>query len=270
LCLLIIGQLRTAEACLQALAEKFVEFENCRVFVQCPAGALEEGRHVYRTKYIDAWDPSPLPVGLKVAWPLFGNSGRAAKKAKPSFYYQVARQARAAKVFAKQIDWQKDWILKWRPDLRLLGSFDWRDCLREQAIWIPFHDNHGGFNDQCALGPASLMRHYLTRSSMLPEYLGFGGPIHAETFLEWSLQSVPVRRVPIPYCIDRGSCLNPVKMSTELGDVMDRGLIDEMQSAGAKVELGFADSKSAKLDPLGRAWQRCVARTLLSAERLAS
>lgn len=265
----VVGQLRSAEACLDALLVNFTDFTGCQICVQCPVGSGALSRDIYHSEKVDEWDPpAGLPLGVRFAWPVFGDSGRGARRSKPSFWYQLARQARSADVFSNEIDVERDWILKWRPDLRLLGKFAWGDYIHGNAVWLPFHDNHSGFNDQCALGPARLMLKYLNRQRELPQYLGQGGALHAETFLAWALRDTPVQRMRIPYCIDRGERLNPVKICTSLGDVPDSALIEHFKTAGVQLETESPGTRAGQLDVIGRAWQRLVAQPLVKVERL--
>ena len=263
--------MRTADHTFSNFRANILDWADTRLLVQCPKADIKAAAMTYRSSFTDAWDPMPtLPFCLRYAWPIWGDSGREAKRIKPSFYFQLVRQFRAASVFAEQIDFDRDWILKWRPDLNLYGPLDWRTLLtRPAALWLPQHDNHGGFNDQCALGPARLMMPYLRRLERLDDYFAEGGRIHAESFLRWALSGQPVRRIPLPYCIHRGGHLNPVKIKASHGDQVDPMLIETLVSAGVTVEL---DSESAEAVPvsigrnwIGGLWQNTLSRSFRAA-----
>lgn len=262
----IIGQLRTADYTFPNFRANIIDWPDTSILMQCPEADKEVAAKTYRSAFTDAWDPSPiLPPCVRYAWPLWGNTGREARRVKPSFYFQLVRQFRAASVFAHQIDLERDWILKWRPDLMLFGPLDWRAlAAKQEAVWLPQHDNHGGFNDQCALGPATLMLPYLRRLERLHDYLAAGGRIHSETFLKWSMAHVPVKRTPLPYCIHRGGHLNPVKFACRYGDEPDVALIEVLRTSGVSVELDEASTDPVSISRkwIGQIWQKTVARTL--------
>lgn len=267
----IVGQLRSVDKTSTAFRANLSNIDETRFCVQCGEGERESAQRYFGTAELDAWDPRPLlPPSVKLGWPLSGEEARFRK----SFFFQLVRQYRAVRRFSDQIDVKRDWILKWRPDLMLCDSFDWKEYLNKEAIWLPKHDNFGGYNDQCALGPASLMIPYLTRLERLSDYFSVGGRLRAETFLRWSLGDTPIGRMALPYCIHRGTHLHPVSFSRAYDDVYDEALITKFQSAGVGVLFTPVDlPPTMPAFPLcGRyshVWQRSLS-LFFSGERLAA
>lgn len=263
--ILIVGQLRSAEQTIGAFREYCVGLPEAKIVVQCGAseGALAE--KCFPGALIDAWDPpEPLPWRVRWAWPFLGEAGSECGRRKPSFYYQLLRQYRALDLCADQVDVGRDWILKWRPDLRLFGPLDWASHSDEKMISLPPNDNFGGYNDQWAIGPADLMFHYLRRLERLADYFAVGGRVQAEAFLKWCLNGVPVRRWSVPYCMDRGTHLQPVVLSQEWDDVFDHDLVDKLRESAVAVDMARRERSYPHVSfpacgRFGQHWQRALA-----------
>lgn len=235
--IVIVGQLRTAEINAKHLRDAITSLENPIIMVQCPKSDELRAKSIYDTSYVDGWDPDPkLPHWLTYSWPFLGNSGKLAIKEKPSFYYQLIRQKRAAEMFRPEVNLESDIIIKWRPDLRIFSKFENPSFLDLCSFYIPEHDNHGGYNDQCAAGSAMLMMKYLARIDQLRDYFSSGGTCHAETFLKWILSKTSIRPMPISYCIDRGTHFNPVKIGNHLGDTFNKTTVEVLTNHGVPVE----------------------------------
>lgn len=235
----VVGQMRTAEQTVAQFRANILDWPDTRILVQCPKTEAEHAAKIYQSEATDAWDPSStLPPCMRYSLPFPGESRQRFQRIKSSFYFQLVRQFRAATVFADQIDFEQDWILKWRPDLMLYGQLDWRAFVNQPAaLWLPQHNNFGGLNDQCALGPAKLMLPYLRRLERLDDYFADGGRIHPEIFLRWSLADQPVNRMFLPYCIHRGDSPSAVAIERSCGDSPDPVLIKTMRAAGVTVHL---------------------------------
>lgn len=268
LVVIMVGQLRSARRNIAHLRCHLLDHCPHLVAVQCPAAETAIAAEVFPGAMIDGWDPGPMPVAVRYAWPVFGRSGEAARKEKSSFYYQLARQKRAGAVFQPLINSDGDVILKWRPDLRLFAPVMLRVVPDEKTLVVPSYENHGGLNDQCALGQWPVMRRYLERLKHLRAYLGQGGRLHPETYLRWVMEGTTVDRMRIACAIDRGDAMNSVKISAALGDVWDNGLSQLLHSQGVSTvrdmpeDAGIVRATDGFSSQAGRLWQSIVALTM--------
>lgn len=267
LVVIMIGELRSA--CQNALHLRRHLLDRCPhlLAVQCPVAEAAAAAEIFPGANVDGWNPGPLPAAVRHAWPVFGRSGEAARRSNVSFYYQLARQARAASVFEPFINPANDVVLKWRPDLQLFAPIVLLGVPDSAAVVVPLHDNYGGLNDQCALGHWPVMRRYLMRLERLRSYLWRGGHLHPETYLGWAMRGTNVRRMRIACAINRGATMNRVKISTAMGDTWDEASGGMLQSNGVPVVRDIAGDdalvKAASRGRLvGRLWQAVAALTL--------
>ena len=262
--ILIVGQLRSAEQTIGSFREYCVGLPEAKIVVQCGAAERAMAEKCFPGALIDAWDPpDPMPWRVRWAWPLFGEAGRECGRCKPSFYYQLLRQYRALYLCAGQLDVGRDWILKWRPDLRLFGPLDWRRHSEERVILLPPNDNFGGYNDQWALGPADLMATYLNRIERLGDYFAVGGRVQPEAFLKWCLAGMPVGRWSVPYCMDRGTHLQPVIFCKAWDDVLNDEWVAGFGEAGVPINTEERDPLCPHVlfpecGRFGKHWQRVL------------
>jgi hypothetical protein len=204
-----------------------------------------------------------LPAALRYAWPVFGASGREADPEKRSFYFQLARQRRAAHVFGESIG-PADLVLKWRPDLRLFAPIGLHEPVGAQTLFVPGYDNHYGLNDQVALGSWSVMRTYLSRMDSLRPYLAAGGRVHPETYLRWAMRGTHVARLRIAYAIDRAGTFAPVRVYERAGDFIEED-VDALLRAQGVTMVRDATLTQPPLAPgllarwFGRLWQAAAA-----------
>jgi len=265
LVVVIVGQMRSAHETIPLLRQHLLD--HCRhiILVQCPASESHMAADLYGTDFVDGWDPSSVPFAIKYAWPVFGNSGVAVRKEKLSFYFQLCRQFRVAKKFGSLLNAKTDMALKWRPDLFLFESIAVDESGFDQALHLPPCDNHGGYNDQCAIGNWAIMGRYLQRMTALRKYLESGGSLHPESFLKWSMRGQKIKRMRICCALNRGDGkFAGVKCSRIAGDIKDKVTLASFKKHGVAVcdqtnAVNTKDQSSLKFKRLaGVIWQRIV------------
>ncbi len=264
LVVIIVGQLRTASDNIESLRANLLNRCQHLVLVQCPNVEVAAAVELFKDAIVDGWDPDVLPFALRYSWPIWGSSGYAARSTKSSFYYQLARQRRAVEVFSSLIEGDRDIVLKWRPDLKLLEPIYIDPVEIERSLLIPSYDNHDGLNDQCAIGPWSVMCRYFNRIESLRSYFLRGGVVHPESYLLWSMRAVPVAQSRIVYVINRTDGTACIKMSGRRGDVHDLGVIASLRSHGVTVVDDSAeierDASVSRIKNIGgRIWQMAIA-----------
>jgi hypothetical protein len=86
-------------------------------------------------------------------------------------------------------------IVRARPDsLFYVPPESAAEMTPDGALHVPRFANWWGLNDRFAWGTPDVMERYFTRLSRLDEYIDAGGVFHAETFLAWAMQGVPIKR----------------------------------------------------------------------------
>jgi hypothetical protein len=234
LILVVVGQLRSAAQNVAALRTHLLDGCPHVVAVQCPAAESAIARELYPDATIDGWDPPPLPAALRFGWPPAGAGARAALAEKSTFYYQLARQQRAARSFASLIA-PVDLVLKWRPDIRLFAPIGVPSDIDDLTLILPGFDHHYGFNDQVALGTWPVMQPYLARGAKVRSYLREGGRLHPEVYVKWAMRGLRRATMRIAYAIDRGDTFAPVRVYEAAGDRLDADSERLLRSGGVNV-----------------------------------
>ena len=89
------------------------------------------------------------------------------------------------------VDFEADLLMVVRADLELQEEFSiskYADEALRGTFVVPRWHAFGGVNDRLALLSPPSSRVYLDRWLLVDDYLDLGRPLHAETFLAWSLR----------------------------------------------------------------------------------
>lgn len=127
------------------------------------------------------------------------------------------------KDFEKEQGIAFDWVFRLRYDNLYFGSCveNLADC-DKGSVYIPAHDNWGGYNDRFAFGGSSVMDIYSTRFLHLAQYLLAGdSTMHPERMLKSYLdsRSVPIRRTRVSHHLLRYRRLCRAAYRPNYGDV---------------------------------------------------
>lgn len=113
-----------------------------------------------------------------------------------------------------------DWVIRARYDLEYLSFIESLEELNSDRIYIPRHDNWGGYCDRFAFGSSELMDIYCDSWLTAEENFKEVGYMHSEPHLKWHLDraGVEVRRTQVNFnTVRHGECWKPC-YHTHLGD----------------------------------------------------
>jgi hypothetical protein len=98
-----------------------------------------------------------------------------------------------------------DWVVRCRPDLKVLVPLEALESFRPLQIYIPKFANSFGYNDRFAIGPPHLMDVYMERYPAFDAFFRRGGTFHMESFLAYHLRlhQVPVARTNFQFSLLR-------------------------------------------------------------------
>jgi hypothetical protein len=92
------------------------------------------------------------------------------------------------------VDRRAEWVVFLRPDLLCLDPIDYASHFvhSDGTIVTPSWHQFRGHHDRVAIIHRSAVAAYFQRFNKVREFLETGQPLHAETFLAYSLREYPV------------------------------------------------------------------------------
>ena len=120
-----------------------------------------------------------------------------------SFYLQlrsISKSFELAKSYAFKKQMEFDWVFRLRYDNLYFGAtVEDLSAIDNNAVYLPSHDNWGGYNDRFAFGSPSCMESYSKRFQYFEGRQKRGLDVGPEPFLKWVLDqdSVNVRRTRV-------------------------------------------------------------------------
>lgn len=119
-----------------------------------------------------------------------------------------------------------DWVLRLRYDNLYLSDIEAIESLDPNALYIPMHDNWGGYNDRFAFCSAAIMDVYCSRYTLLEDFLSRGRKLNPEPFLKWVIdaQRIEVRRTTVVHHLMRYGEVWKATYRRAEGDVVPKGM----------------------------------------------
>ena len=206
---LISGQLRTAELCVNSILKAFPDAD---FYINCVRDEDAHKARAFHAVACSSYVQQPLP--------------------ERDFYYrrrgrgvhgvqQVLQQLYGlARVWETYVaaGGDHDWVVRCRADIRFT-VFPENESERRGQIMIPSFCNYWGYNDRFAMVRREVAMRYFTRWDSLDSYLHNGGVFHPETFLKWCMEDCRMVRTKAVFHTLRkdGSTDEPLYF-TESGD----------------------------------------------------
>lgn len=142
-----------------------------------------------------------------------------------SFYLQVrsiAKSFELAKSFSNSNDLVFDWVFRLRYDNLYFGAaVEDLSALDNNSVYLPSHDNWGGYNDRFAFGSPRCMDSYSKRYQYFVERQKSGLDVGPEPYLKWVLEqdSIDVRRTRVCHHLFRHGEIWYAQFLQRCGDI---------------------------------------------------
>lgn len=196
---LMSGQLRTFDRCIKNMRENLF-YLGCDTYVHTspdPGHEEQIALHDFTGVCVEE-DPD---FGDYSHWP-----GRPEHFKLERWDQRILSQLwKNLRVWQQIEDKDYDWVVRLRPDTALTCKFTFMDLLKPGTLHIPQSDSHMGHNDRFGIGDYSVMRAYMRRHEELDDYLGYGGILHSEENLRYTMlkHGIPVEMLPMDVWLRR-------------------------------------------------------------------
>ena len=130
-----------------------------------------------------------------------------------------------AQRFAAEHGFRFDIVFRLRFDNLYLTTLRLPARLDRSTVYLPSHDNWGGYNDRFAFGVPEVMNTYSNRLAEAVEYMREGQDLHPESFLKRHLDShsLRVERTTVVHHLLRYQNLWWASFQPDQGDVVGPG-----------------------------------------------
>lgn len=230
--ILISGQMRTAERCIDSIKQ--------HVYAALPLTSIPKTdlcRQDYATYAATAADEDahkielfPRVLGMTEPQPELPEKNYAASLGLGCYGVQVVLKQLWALRRAWQImegdGYRPDWVIRLRPDCYFHNDIEnLADC-DPNAVYVPTFHNFYGLNDRFAFGGYEAMRVYCNRLDNMDEYVEAGGIFQPESHLLSTLRqaNISVRRTRVLFDLVRkgGKHVKPEwNKDADYGDVTE-------------------------------------------------
>jgi hypothetical protein len=178
---LVSGQMRTAEHCATGIRSIYPDVP---FVVHAAADADADKAFLFRPAVTVIETQPEMPERREYTWQSGRGNHGVQRTLKQLWSFKRTWQAFEASGI------EADVVVRCRADLLFVVEPE----QATPAFTVPAFANWWGLNDRFAWGSRDVMRRYFNRLDVLDEYIDQGGVFQSESFLEWAMRDVPVKR----------------------------------------------------------------------------
>lgn len=181
--ILFVGQIRTLRKCIPNLS-KFLLHLDAETFLYSDSSSTFEEEKVFCRNLFDHTNFEDDPEFADYSY----SPGRIEHYQFVDWHRRIVSQIYKNWCAWKMIsDKQYDVVIRVRPDIILNRKLEDLNFIKPSTLYIPKTDNHFGLNDRFGIGDYDVMKSYMCRYEDLDEYLNYGGILHSEENLKYTM-----------------------------------------------------------------------------------
>jgi SAM-dependent methyltransferase len=126
-----------------------------------------------------------------------------------SMIYKIEACNKLKQEYESENNFKYDLVVRFRGDLFVETPLPTDSISNFDSLFLPFHGNFAGINDQFAFGSSAIMDKYSSLYSNLEEYLQAGAYMHPEKIFQYNVDvnKIPIAKVNFRYVIRRANGL---------------------------------------------------------------
>jgi len=175
---LISGQMRAAEACVDSILEAF---PGADFYIHCVNDEDAHKAALFHPVASESYVQQPM-VERGIHHDRMGRGCHGVQQV----LQQLFGLARVWDTYVAARA-NHDWVVRCRPDIRFT-VFPEAEADRKGQLAIPRFCNYWGYNDRFAMMRSEIAPRYFQRLNILDSYLYLGGVFHPESFLKWCME----------------------------------------------------------------------------------